>query len=201
MTAAAVSSNQSVETYQGNTNLEQISDWLTKILVGAGLVELGNLGNSFQGLTSKLAAGGCLGNCGQLVAGSVIILYAIAGFGLAYLYARIYLALELRDAGKDRFPIESPLGQMKAAYLDFAQHHPREPMEAEFVRCPRRQVNNATAREWSAVGNCDNDAPTSPPRMGRRRRGPSATTTPKISWRRRARYSARQGRPSSWMPE
>ena len=119
VSAAAASSNQTVETYQGNTNLEQISDWLTKILVGAGLVELGNLGNSFQGLTSKLAAGGCLGNCGQLVAGSVIILYAIAGFGLAYLYARIYLALELRDAGKDRFPIESPLGQMKAAlYLN-----------------------------------------------------------------------------------
>jgi hypothetical protein len=32
-------------------------------------------------------------------------------------------------------------------------------MEAEFVRCLRRQVNNATAREWPAVGNCDNHAP------------------------------------------
>lgn len=29
--------------YAANTNLEQISDWLTKILVGAGLVELGEV--------------------------------------------------------------------------------------------------------------------------------------------------------------
>jgi hypothetical protein len=47
----------------------------------------------------------------------------------------------------------------QARPLDFAQPHPREPMEAEFVRCPHRQVNDATAHEWSAVGNCDNDAP------------------------------------------
>src|SRR5215831_2761083 len=30
--------------YQINTNLEQISDWLTKIIIGVGLIELGNIG-------------------------------------------------------------------------------------------------------------------------------------------------------------
>jgi hypothetical protein len=30
--------------YRSNSNLEEISDWLTKILVGLGLIELGRIG-------------------------------------------------------------------------------------------------------------------------------------------------------------
>lgn len=99
-------------TYEGNTNLEQISDWLTKILVGAGLVELGRIGDFFGGVSSRLA--GRLGNMGDVVGPAVIILYAVIGFLLAYLWARIYLARELRDAARDDAP-DSPLGQMNAA--------------------------------------------------------------------------------------
>ena len=56
VTAAAASSNQAVETYQGNTNLEQISDWLTKILIGVGLVQLNALPGHIQELTEHLAS-------------------------------------------------------------------------------------------------------------------------------------------------
>lgn len=31
--------------YQINTNLEQISDWLTKIIIGIGLIEMRNIGS------------------------------------------------------------------------------------------------------------------------------------------------------------
>src|SRR5438270_2613117 len=41
--------------YQGSTNLEEISDWVTKILVGAGLVELGKVGAAFSSLSETLA--------------------------------------------------------------------------------------------------------------------------------------------------
>jgi hypothetical protein len=40
-TAEPVEAGQRAALYRSNTNLEQISDWLTKILVGVGLVELG----------------------------------------------------------------------------------------------------------------------------------------------------------------
>jgi hypothetical protein len=100
--------------YHGNTNLEEISDWLTKILVGAGLVELGKLGAAFGSLSETLARDNALGGGGKIVAPTVIILYAVAGFMLAYLYARIYLARKFSDARLDESP-ETILGQMNAA--------------------------------------------------------------------------------------
>jgi tetratricopeptide (TPR) repeat protein len=108
------SSGESTTSYQGNTNLEQISDWLTKILVGAGLVELGKIGVAFDSMTKTLTAGNALGNSGTVVAPTIITLYAVSGFLIAYLYARIYLARELRDADRDDSP-DTVLGQMNAA--------------------------------------------------------------------------------------
>src|SRR3954451_4886576 len=43
------------ERYSSNSNLEQITDWLTKLLVGAGLLELGNMP------AASAAIGGFLG--------------------------------------------------------------------------------------------------------------------------------------------
>jgi hypothetical protein len=36
--------------FRGNTNLEQISDWLTKILVGVGLTQLGRVGGALDAI-------------------------------------------------------------------------------------------------------------------------------------------------------
>jgi hypothetical protein len=72
-----------------NTNLEQISDWLTKILVGAGLVQLGQLGDGLQSLASGLAPG--LGPNGEPVAISLLVSFSTAGFLCAYLFTRLRL--------------------------------------------------------------------------------------------------------------
>jgi hypothetical protein len=81
--------------YQGNSNLEQISDWLTKILVGAGLVQIGEIRAEFDKLGSRLAASGCLGSCGWVAGPALVIAYLVAGFLIAYLWARIYMAKAL----------------------------------------------------------------------------------------------------------
>ena len=84
--------------YQGNTNLEQVSDWLTKIIVGVGLVEIGralpslarlgrNLKAPLGGLTSSSAFG--LG---------LILSYLALGFLFLYLWARERLPRELQLA-------------------------------------------------------------------------------------------------------
>jgi len=39
---------------KSNTNLDEISDWLTKILVGLGLVQLGRLSHEFGRIASAL---------------------------------------------------------------------------------------------------------------------------------------------------
>ena len=42
--------------YQGNTNLEQVSDWLTKIIVGVSLVEIGRVMPALAKLAAILKA-------------------------------------------------------------------------------------------------------------------------------------------------
>jgi len=72
-----------------NTNLEQISDWLTKIIVGATLVQLGNLARWFNGLTASLSS--VFGNSSaqsKAMIGAIILYAAILGFFAAYIAAR-----------------------------------------------------------------------------------------------------------------
>jgi hypothetical protein len=83
--------------YQGNTNLEQISDWLTKILVGAGLVELKNIPSALDAFGSKFIGNEALGKFGWVASSSIVIAYSGCGFLLAYLWARIYMVRELED--------------------------------------------------------------------------------------------------------
>jgi hypothetical protein len=78
--------------YRPNTNLEQISDWLTKILVGVGLVQLGQLRESFGDLVDYLAPG--LGNDGTArgFALALLVYFVIGGFLAGYLVTRLRLA-------------------------------------------------------------------------------------------------------------
>lgn len=85
--------------YQGNTNLEQVSDWLTKILVGVGLVQLGRalpaLGKLANGLGASLGGQASSGAFGLALA----ISYALLGFLFLYLWSREVLPKELPLAG------------------------------------------------------------------------------------------------------
>lgn len=80
--------------YSANTNLEQISDWLTKIIVGVGLVQLTTLPGKLQHLATYFAT--AFGD--QIVPSSVVMAvlgyFGIFGFLLGYLWARIYLMKE-----------------------------------------------------------------------------------------------------------
>ncbi len=89
--------------YRPNTNLEQISDWLTKILVGAGLTQLTTLPGRLQTLFEYAAQqmNGC-GDCTSSVyTGSVITFFFIGGFLYGFLWARLHLAKEMKRADDD----------------------------------------------------------------------------------------------------
>src|SRR5262249_8486891 len=61
-----------------NTNLEQVSDWLTKIIVGATLVQLGNLARSFSELaTSVSSIFGSPSMQNKMMAGAIILYSAV----------------------------------------------------------------------------------------------------------------------------
>jgi len=72
-----------------NTNLEDISDWLTKIIVGATLVQLGSLPRRFGQLATFVSS--IFGNPSEqnkVMTGSIILYSAILGFLAIYLGAR-----------------------------------------------------------------------------------------------------------------
>jgi hypothetical protein len=70
-----------------NTNLYDISDWITKIIVGIGLVELTNVSTNFESLVNFLSSDLHLPSraiCGLVIVGSFVI-----GFFMSYFWARI----------------------------------------------------------------------------------------------------------------
>lgn len=74
-----------------NTNLEQISDWLTKILVGVGLVELGNIAGGVGHLAEGLAPSLGGDEVGYPVAVTLMVSFTVTGFVGSYLFARLRL--------------------------------------------------------------------------------------------------------------
>jgi hypothetical protein len=84
--------------YRANTNLEQISDWLTKILVGVGLTQL----VAIPDLSTRVGSyfGGAIGQPegASQIAISIIILFSVCGFLFGYLWTRLFLGGELARA-------------------------------------------------------------------------------------------------------
>jgi len=81
--------------YQGNTNLEQISDWLTKIIVGIGLVQIGHIVPALSKFAESMKAPlGGLPSSGAFGLG-LAISYALLGFFYFYFWSRSLFAREL----------------------------------------------------------------------------------------------------------
>ena len=80
--------------YSANTNLEQISDWLTKIIVGAGLTQFRAIGGWVSDVARRLATGLVHGRPTgneEALAMGLLLLTAICGFLFFYLWSRVYL--------------------------------------------------------------------------------------------------------------
>lgn len=77
---------------QVNTNLEQISDWLTKIIVGVGLIQLSHLPSYLNTITDLLRAGLGREENHKAFALALIVYFTILGFLFGYLSTRLFLA-------------------------------------------------------------------------------------------------------------
>jgi hypothetical protein len=106
-TDEASSSQRARVRYQGNTNLEQISDWLTKILVGVGLTQIGQV-PTIYGQIATFFGPAIGGDIGGTVAVCLTIFFPIVGFMIGYLWTRLYLGEELvlADTGRGEVTVE-----------------------------------------------------------------------------------------------
>lgn len=81
--------------YANNTNLEQVSDWLTKILIGIGLVQIAAAPAALGRLATELSP--ALGNLATsaVFALSLALYFAVAGLLIAYLWTALVLKGDL----------------------------------------------------------------------------------------------------------
>jgi hypothetical protein len=85
--------------YDDNTNLEEVSDWLTKIIVGLTLVQFNTLvkylDQSATSVTRAFSLNATLNNQLYALSYGLIIFFVACGFALGYLWTRINFALIL----------------------------------------------------------------------------------------------------------
>ena len=105
-----------------NSNLVEISDWLTKIFVGVGLVELGKIPGKMEHLAEYLAMGlrrcppdananlACIQSSHALAMG-IIVFFSISGFLFGYLWSRLYLQRALGQINR----VKQEVGEVKAS--------------------------------------------------------------------------------------
>jgi hypothetical protein len=92
------SKDQQRSQYRPNTNLEQISDWLTKILVGAGLTQINGIRHWLTEVSISLAPGFGGTENARVFASATLLYYLFDGFLIGYLWTRLYLAGAMQQA-------------------------------------------------------------------------------------------------------
>jgi hypothetical protein len=117
--------------YLANTNLEQVSDWLTKLLIGAGLTQLGSLTTYLRQLSDRLSPSFGGREESGLIGTALVVEFAVLGFLVGWLLTRLLLASALSQA--DLRALES---FVRAEGLSWEGDH----MQAERLRAQAMDV-------------------------------------------------------------
>jgi hypothetical protein len=97
-------SRQGLYSIRANTNLEQISDWLTKIIVGVTLIQLQKLPGELN-RASLFIANSLGGANDQSFAGAIIVFFSAGGFLGGYIFTRLFLTGAFYRADQPDLPI------------------------------------------------------------------------------------------------
>ena len=86
-----------------STNLAEVSDWLTKLLIGASLVSLSKLGppigRLIDSIASGLDSGGMATGSAKVVAGAILFGYVAMGFLDGYILTTVWYQRQLDKIG------------------------------------------------------------------------------------------------------
>src|SRR5258708_39901361 len=83
--------------YHPSTSLEQVADWLTKIIIGVSLTQLNKIPGKLDSLASYIATGMGESASHKVLALAICIYFPSCGFLFGFLWARLYM-LEAFDA-------------------------------------------------------------------------------------------------------
>jgi hypothetical protein len=88
--------------YVPNTNLEQVSDWLTKILLGVGLTQLSSVPGQLQQIAALGAAALGKRDADAVFVASLLIYFLVTGFLFGFIWTRLYLLSDFKKADNIR---------------------------------------------------------------------------------------------------
>lgn len=84
-----------------NDNLVQISDWLTKIIVGVGLTQLYNIPGYLVRIGEKFKHNFGDNLSGRNVVIALVLYFVVIGFMFVYIWTRFYFVRMLKDLGDE----------------------------------------------------------------------------------------------------
>lgn len=89
--------------YKVNTNLEEISDWLTKIILGLGLVHVEKVIRFIGSLGEQVATAIGTAQGAKAIAVSAMVYGFVCGFIVVYIWTRTSLTIDFAniDSGDD----------------------------------------------------------------------------------------------------
>lgn len=128
-----------------NTNIEEISDWLTKIIVGLGIYELKNVPELFRRLSAFLSPAFGGGQGSGPLAVILVVTFSCSGFILGYLLTVLFITKAIERVSSTRRRADENLqDDAKAAELIHAAIGPA--VEGEVSDALRQQVVGLAAR-------------------------------------------------------
>jgi hypothetical protein len=83
----STTSNYDHQRFTTNTNLEEVSDWLTKIIVGVGLIQFKDIITQIEQFVNFL--GSSLGGNAEAFALVLILYFPSLGFVIGYIWSRV----------------------------------------------------------------------------------------------------------------
>jgi hypothetical protein len=129
--------------YRANTNLEQISDWLTKILVGVGLTQITVIPGKLVTISNAIATEYGTARGSRTFALTVILFFLICGFLFSYLWTRLYLpgAFRQADLGVLALRVERAASEVKQVNQKLRDIERQADLDAKALSLVQRQLN------------------------------------------------------------
>lgn len=101
MSNASANAIKTNKGYVSNDNLVQVSDWLTKIIVGVSLTQLTNIPGYLKKMGDYIGRSIGGAETGSVAAIAIVIYFLICGFLLSYIWTRIYFGKMLEASETD----------------------------------------------------------------------------------------------------
>lgn len=109
--------------YKINTNLEDVSDWLTKIILGLGLVHVDKVIHFVDSMGDQVASAVGQAQGAKIIAISAMVYGFVSGFIIVYTWTRTALRRDLAKYESDED--ENEVGEQRAAGHKIVPEVPR----------------------------------------------------------------------------